>query len=141
MAKRIERRGRPRLDFTGQRFGKLVVVSRDPKRPTYWKCRCDCGGQRTVEYHGLTAGTRTSCGCVPRPRKPRTPSPRDLTGKRFGRLVVVERLTRDRFNQWSWQCRCDCGNVHVSKGYVLREGRCKSCGCLPRDIAKARKKK
>lgn len=57
----------------------------------------------------------------------------DLTGQRFGRLTVVERVENDRSNQAHWMCRCDCGNVVVIRGDHLRNGRTKSCGCLNRD--------
>ena len=55
----------------------------------------------------------------------------DLTGQRFGRLVVIERAkNRDLSNKIMWHCVCDCGNfVDVITG-SLKNGNCKSCGCL-----------
>lgn len=37
---------------------------------------------------------------------------KDLTGKRFGRLTVLEE-TSNRIDNGSivWKCKCDCGNV------------------------------
>lgn len=39
------------------------------------------------------------------------PAPLDLTGRRFGRLVVLTRGERVKWGRWqsSWLCRCDCG--------------------------------
>ena len=53
----------------------------------------------------------------------------DLTGMRFGRLVVINRAknTKDRKSQWL--CRCDCGNETIVCGRYLRSGATKSCGC------------
>lgn len=52
----------------------------------------------------------------------------DLTGKRFGRLVVIERV-RVSENLTKWKCRCDCGNyTYVTTG-CLNNGGTKSCGC------------
>lgn len=53
----------------------------------------------------------------------------DLTGKRFGRLVV---LARDgvRGKKATWKCQCDCGNTHVVMVTGLKNGHTKSCGCL-----------
>lgn len=48
----------------------------------------------------------------------------DLTGQRFGRLVVLKHE-----KGYLWQCRCDCGKKTLSVSYDLRIGRTTSCGC------------
>lgn len=54
----------------------------------------------------------------------------DLAGKTFGRLTVTDRAPRlSGYTQARWVCRCDCGNVNVVFGYVLRRGAVTSCGC------------
>lgn len=57
----------------------------------------------------------------------------DLTGKRFGKLVVVKREgTRYRkcgCSEPTWLCKCDCGKYTVAVSSRLRFGRKKSCGC------------
>ena len=53
----------------------------------------------------------------------------DITGQRFGRLIVIERSTK-RGKQVYWRCMCDCGDVSVVRGSCLRCGNTKSCGCL-----------
>lgn len=53
----------------------------------------------------------------------------DITGQRFGHLVVKEYVGRVRYNLPSWLCICDCGNTIITQGTVLRAGRTKSCGC------------
>lgn len=60
------------------------------------------------------------------------PGTKDLTGKRFGKLVAVEQLdcTEDRYAVW--RCKCDCGgeiNVNVKR---LVRGTETSCGCEPK---------
>lgn len=54
-------------DITGQRFGRLLVVSRAGStvrgKHAVWLCRCDCGGQREVTSSNLRRGLVTSCGC------------------------------------------------------------------------------
>lgn len=56
----------------------------------------------------------------------------DLTGHRYGRLLVEHRVENDRFGKPRWACRCDCGNHTVVASAELRKkGRgTKSCGCL-----------
>ena len=52
----------------------------------------------------------------------------DLTGRRFGRLVVVTPLKNEN-NELVWQCRCDCGGMTVAKTGQLKAGNRVSCGC------------
>jgi hypothetical protein len=60
----------------------------------------------------------------------------DLTGKRFGRLVVIAYAGGGK-----WLCICDCGTRVVVRGRCLREGQTNSCGCLKRELSSARAKK
>lgn len=66
--------------------------------------------------------------------------PMDLTGQRFGRLLVVEKdepfITKSGQKQVRWLCQCDCGNTTSVSTAYLRNGKTKSCGCLQRDRAK-----
>ena len=58
---------------------------------------------------------------------------RDLTGHRFGQLVVLRRAPDYRKGQTisvRWECQCDCGNITVVHRGTLIEGHTKSCGCL-----------
>lgn len=53
------------IDLTGQRFGHLVVISRESKyrRNSTWRCLCDCGKETVVRGDVLSRGTTKSCGC------------------------------------------------------------------------------
>jgi hypothetical protein len=57
----------------------------------------------------------------------------DLTGQRFGRLLVVERDENDENDKVVWKCQCDCGTITFVRTSSLREGTTKSCGCLHRE--------
>jgi len=54
-----------KIDLTGQRFGRLTVLHREPNkgRKVTWLCRCDCGASRVVTADNLRSGNTTSCGC------------------------------------------------------------------------------
>lgn len=54
----------------------------------------------------------------------------DLTGCRFGKLLVIERSPENISNRPAWICMCDCGNKSVVRGAVLRRGDTISCGCM-----------
>jgi len=57
----------------------------------------------------------------------------DLTGKRFGDLVVVKRegthVTNCGNALVTWLCKCDCGNTKVITGKSLKHNKRKNCGC------------
>lgn len=52
----------------------------------------------------------------------------DITGQRFGRLVVL------RYEKPKWICLCDCGKSVKPKSASLRGGFTRSCGCLRNEI-------
>lgn len=54
----------------------------------------------------------------------------DLTGQRFGRLVVLERAENEPKKHARWLCKCDCGNELIVQSHCLKLGGQKSCGCL-----------
>ncbi len=64
----------------------------------------------------------------------------DLTGQRFGRLVVIERAENDKRGRARWVCRCDCGEQKTISGHNLRNGRARSCGCLQKEVTAQRGK-
>lgn len=64
----------------------------------------------------------------------------DLTGKRFGRLMVIKRVGT-KHNQCLWECLCDCGKSIDVIGHNLRIGCTKSCGCLRLELLKNSKTK
>lgn len=54
----------------------------------------------------------------------------DMTGQKFGRLLVIERADYNSDDRHAmWKCICDCGRVGIYNGKELRRGRIKSCGC------------
>lgn len=115
----------------GSRVGRwtvLGVVIRDGRK--YYECRCDCGTVKEVYCQSLRTGVSLSCGCLAREMaKGRA---EDLTGRRFGKLVVLSRDVRDGY----WICECDCGNRKSIRGnsLTMRNGT-RSCGCIQRDVA------
>ena len=52
-----------------------------------------------------------------------------MTGKRFGKLTVIERAESLPGNETRWLCRCDCGEYCVKRSRSLRNGTAVDCGC------------
>jgi len=63
----------------------------------------------------------------------------DLTGQRFGELVVLSLAPLKLKNRPAWLCRCDCSIERVVRAEDLRSGMAKSCGkhktAVAREIA------
>lgn len=115
-------------DLTGQKFGRLTVIKRDPesnpKRCSRWVCKCDCGNTKSVYRDKLLSGNTTSCGCAKK-----HVHMRDLTGQRYGRLVALSRTEEKCGNSYIWKCQCDCGNTCYVPGISLTSLKKQSCGC------------
>lgn len=123
---------RKQKDLTGKKYGKLTVLQRlTEKEDGYylWLCKCDCGGMIKVNTKRLNRGTITNCGCVPKNNAKKGQVAEDITGQRFGNLVAIKRAENKR-GRTAWLCQCDCGNMHIATTKELKEGKCKSCGCL-----------
>ena len=69
--------GRPIIDITGRRFGRLTVLRRAGMNTNaghaLWKCECSCGNVKVVDGQHLRNGHTQSCGCLHQER----------TGQRF----------------------------------------------------------
>lgn len=113
------------FDLTGRKFGRLTVLERVENHGRFvrWRCSCECGNETIALSNNLLRGCTKSCGCL---RKKTT---LDLTGQRFGRLVVIERASHVG-RRTAWKCLCDCGNTCTVQTYLLRGRNTSSCGCL-----------
>lgn len=61
---------------------------------------------------------------------------KDLTGKRFGRLVVTEFSGRSPTGYYLWKCRCDCGRETIVSRNNLTNRHTLSCGCLQKECTR-----
>ncbi len=111
-------------DLTGQRFGQLTIVAfcgyEGPH--SLWKCRCDCGGEVVTRANSLKTGNTASCGCGKGGRD-------DLSGRKYGNLLVLEYVKKNARNKTFWLCQCECGKTTVARSDALKDGSRTSCGC------------
>lgn len=56
---------------------------------------------------------------------------KDEIGNKYGRLTVIESAgsTDEYCSRLLWKCQCECGNVTIVRGSLLRNGHTRSCGC------------
>lgn len=119
----IEHNHTKMIDITNQKFGLLTALypnGTDNNKSIIWHCRCDCGKECDISGNDLRSGNTKSCGCL-----------KNLIGKKFGLLTVVEDTgKRDSNNgQILWKCICDCGNIKECTTRQLKEGISTHCGC------------
>jgi hypothetical protein len=62
----------------------------------------------------------------------------DLTGRRFGRLIVLSLYGRDKYGNTTWKCKCECGNETIVVRRSLCNHNTQSCGCLHRELQSKR---
>lgn len=123
-------------DLRGQIFGRLLVLKRAENGPNWkvrWNCVCSCGNLVSVTAEHLKSGHTRSCGCFQKDRANETHF-KDLTGKKFGKLLVISRnfeyQEKKDSTQTYWNCICDCGEKTVVTGGKLVFGHTQSCGCV-----------
>lgn len=120
-------------NLLGQTFHKLTVIERvenDKNNFAQWLCECSCEEHNKVIVKGtnLVRGLTKSCGCLW--KELRGPL-KDLTNKRFGRLIAIEATeNRDTRGSVIWKCDCDCGNIKYVSSKNLLANKTKSCGCI-----------
>jgi len=118
-------------DLSGMLFGKLTVLrlATGPRKGVrYWSCRCVCGKSHTVRTAVLINGHTTQCtACSYKARCEKRC--KDLTGRTFGRLVVLGAAPSRKRARW-WSCSCSCGKSVERSTASLTSGKARSCGCL-----------
>lgn len=54
----------------------------------------------------------------------------DLTGQKFGMLLILRRGEDSKSNKVRWICRCDCGREKLILGHNMTNGHSTTCGCV-----------
>ena len=126
-------------NLIGKRFGRLMVYDREwdkgDKKGSYWKCKCDCGNEKSIAGSALKSGATQSCGCLNKEINSQPKNILNMVGKKFGKLTVIKRagthISTCGQKKPLWLCECDCGNQKMIISEDLKSGHTKSCGCLP----------
>ena len=123
---------KPRIDLTGKTIGKLTVLERDyeaqqngSKGQIYWKCQCECGNIISRTTHNLTHSTTQIPSC-----SHCSSGFNDLTGQIFNALTVIRDSGKRKNRKILWECQCQCGNIVLRTGTILKNNTFHSCGCM-----------
>ena len=115
----------------GMKFNDLTIVSESGKTrfgKYLYKCKCTCGNEVTVIGSRLISGLTKSCGCYQKKRASEVQFV-DLTGKTYGKLLVLKCVDKTDSRHIKYECICDCGKTTVVIGDHLVTGHTTSCGC------------
>lgn len=118
------------VDITGMAFGRLTAIEvshTGSDGQARWRCKCNCGNEIVVRGAALRKGNTNSCGCYKLDRI-RESNYKDLSGQRFGKLIVVRDVGR-KYGKVLYECQCDCGNTITGTAGDIRQGKYVSCGC------------
>lgn len=132
-------KGKEKQDIVGKKFGKLTAIKRVDKKGShlYYLFKCDCGNEKIISKESVVRGEISSCGCL---RHKNPPNFKDLRGKKFGRLTVIERaddyVSPSGNHCTQWLCECECGNTAIISASSLSHGLTSSCGCKAIEITK-----
>lgn len=130
------------VDLTGQRFGRLVVLSRNRKRQeeefrnsglqiAFWDCMCDCGNMATVKASNLKNKTNPtlSCGCFKNERIHAQKNTKENEWEFDGDIAICTTTSGERFIV----DKCDydtvrkyCWHISNASGYVVANSRDKT---------------
>ena len=122
-----------KLNLVGEQFGQLTVLQDSGKRTSngtvIWLCQCSCGNTKEVDTASLRRGSTKSCGCYRQQR-----ATKDLTNQKFGRLLALAPVGKNKDNRVIRHCRCECGKECDVSSHALLSGHTQSCGCLNSDV-------
>jgi len=63
---------------------------------------------------------------------------KNLLGRNFGYLVVIEFAYFNKWRNACWKCECRCGKIIFVRSGGLCSGHTKSCGCLRQETTRKR---
>ena len=113
-------------------------ITLQPERESN-SCFRPCSGRRTLTPQDISRNSIPRTDALDHPRATEAQigasmsrrAPINLTGRKFGRLLVIGPGVRNRY----WLCRCICGNQKEIYAYSLSLGYSQSCGCLQKERA------
>ena len=116
----------------GQRFNSWTVIRENGKSNRGRKAfefQCDCGYLTTKEMNKVTSGATKECRNCSKVKFSKLREIQDLTGKRFGERVAVERFNKIKSsgNEWWYRCVCDFGHCKDVSGQNLNAGNRHNC--------------
>ena len=126
-----------KINLLNQKIGKLLVIEETNKRKNksiVWKCQCDCGNIEEFSTKELRSDGIIQCHQCGNSRKPQINLTKNIIGKKYNHLTVLEKSEKRIGGKIGYKCQCDCEKktiLYVSKT-DLENNHTTSCGCARR---------
>lgn len=136
--------GRPAIDLTGKKIGRLKVIRRDMEaiggsnRHVRWICQCECGKIKSIFSHSLKGGHTLSCGC----KQSEEVTARNTTHGLYYSLTyeswhaMIQRCTNPKLRAWRWY---GARGITICKRWLKFENFYADMGERPRGLTLDRK--
>ena len=107
----------------GNKYNSWTILEesgRDKSGSIIYKCQCVCGVIMHKKPYVLINNKSKQCNdCFKGP---------SLSGTRFGKWLVGEKVYMADRQEWYYKCFCDCGGIGFNPSTSLKSG--KSNGCI-----------
>jgi len=116
------------IDLVGNKFGRLLVQSKNNikgnRRQVRWDCICDCGNNHTVTGESLRSGKSKSCGCLG--KEARYVKNKNNDREKAMLQLVYSSLKKRHKLKWN-----NSNVIDFEKFKELSLSNCFYCGCEP----------
>lgn len=129
------------IDETGNEYGFLKVLKRDPEPHTkpYWLCLCKkCGNIVSIYGSSLRKGITTQCKkCASQEaaQKRNKDLYANILHSTFNYLTVIDQDLSKGHKAGEaryWKCQCQCGKIISLSTHQITSKMVYSCGCMKR---------
>ena len=126
-------------NLSGKTFGNIKVLSDDGNEKVYCECLL-CGNKKMMYRYNIKRRKNGGCGCKQkesgRKNAQALAQKRDITGRTFDSIKVIEWTGEKRGTQKIFLCQClRCGKLFETVGASITRGDTRSCGCLKNKIS------
>lgn len=108
------------------RLTTIKIIEENKTKSNLWLCRCSCGNFKEIRASSISRGQTKSCGCLGLG----IGKSKINIGDKFGLLVALEEIPKEKGKPRFWRCKCDCGKETTKTEISMFHGRTRSCGCL-----------
>lgn len=112
-------------DLSGNKYGRWLVLCflYKKKNGPYFKCKCECGAEKPVNYYKLLSGESKSCGCYKKDQTSKAKKTHGLSKSKFyaawnDMMMRCYNPKRDRYKSYGGRGIKVCKRWHSFPNFV-----------------------